>query len=45
MKNNSVLFLECRGCPFMNGDKIAKLSEKVKTGKKPNTPTAEPESL
>ena len=27
MKNNNVLFLECRGCPFMKGDKIAKLSD------------------
>lgn len=27
MKNNNILFLECRGCPFMKGDKIAKLSD------------------
>jgi hypothetical protein len=27
MMNNNVLFLECRGCPFMKGDKIAKLSD------------------
>lgn len=27
MKNKNVLFLECRGCPFMKGDKIEKLSD------------------
>lgn len=27
MKNNNTLFLECRGCSFMKGDKIAKLSD------------------
>ena len=27
MKNNNILFLECRGCPFMKGDKITKLSD------------------
>jgi hypothetical protein len=24
---NNILYLECRGCPFMKGDKIAKLSD------------------